>query len=174
MRRLTLELTPRAEAGGVSLVRDDALGAADQAYDGCRSASGVERPVRPHPCGAGRPRQWSRPTRPPACGAAAAERGSCARHVPRAQRTGGNCDAAASWDRGTRSLMGALPRRRGDAGGTGCVNRVRGRHSAAVKNALARRRLQLPVSGQTSACSGALVTRLPKRASMAGGVLVWA
>ena len=45
---LTLELTPRAEAGGVSLVRDDALSAADQAYGACRSASGVERPVRPH------------------------------------------------------------------------------------------------------------------------------
>ena len=44
---LTLELTPRAEASGVSLVRDDAPRAADQAYDACRSASGVERPVRP-------------------------------------------------------------------------------------------------------------------------------
>ena len=47
-RGLTLELTPRAEAGGVSLVRDDAPSAADQAYAACRSASGVERPVRPH------------------------------------------------------------------------------------------------------------------------------
>jgi len=45
---LTLELTPRAEVGGVSLVRDDAPSAADQAYAACRSASGVERPVRPH------------------------------------------------------------------------------------------------------------------------------
>ena len=42
-----MELTPRAEASGVSLVRDDASRAADQAYDACRSASGVERPVRP-------------------------------------------------------------------------------------------------------------------------------
>ena len=42
-----MELTPRAEASGVSLVRDDAPRAADQAYDACRSASEVERPVRP-------------------------------------------------------------------------------------------------------------------------------
>jgi len=47
-RGLTFELTPTAEADGVSLVRDDATPAADQAYDGCRSGSGVERVVRPH------------------------------------------------------------------------------------------------------------------------------
>ena len=46
---LTLELTPRAEAGGVSLVRDDSTSGADQAYAACRSASGVERVVRRHP-----------------------------------------------------------------------------------------------------------------------------
>jgi hypothetical protein len=44
---LTFELTPTAEADGVSLVRDDAPRAADQAYDGCRSGSAVERGVRP-------------------------------------------------------------------------------------------------------------------------------
>jgi len=49
---LTLELTPTAEADGVSLVRDDAPSAADQAYDGCRSGSGVERLVRPAGAGA--------------------------------------------------------------------------------------------------------------------------
>jgi len=48
LRRLTFELTPRAEAGGVSPVRDDATPAADWAYDACRSESGVERVVRPH------------------------------------------------------------------------------------------------------------------------------
>ena len=47
-RRLTFELTPRAEAGGVSPVRDDATRAADRAYDACRSESGVERVVRHH------------------------------------------------------------------------------------------------------------------------------
>jgi hypothetical protein len=45
---LTFELTPAAEAGGVSLVRDDAPSAADQAYAARRSGSGVERGVRPH------------------------------------------------------------------------------------------------------------------------------
>ena len=45
---LTFELTPRAEAGGVSPVRDDATPAADRAYDACRSESGVERVGRPH------------------------------------------------------------------------------------------------------------------------------
>ena len=45
---LTFELTPRAEAGGVSPVRDDATRAADRAYDACRSESGVERVVRHH------------------------------------------------------------------------------------------------------------------------------
>jgi len=45
---LTFELTPRAEAGAVSLVRDDATAAADQAYSARRSESGVERVVRPH------------------------------------------------------------------------------------------------------------------------------
>ena len=48
VRGLTFELTSRAEAGGVSPVRDDATPAADRAYTGCRSASGVERGVRPH------------------------------------------------------------------------------------------------------------------------------
>ncbi len=46
-RGLTFELTPRAEAGGVSPVRDDATPDADRAYTGCRSTSGVERGVRP-------------------------------------------------------------------------------------------------------------------------------
>jgi hypothetical protein len=46
-RGLTFELTPTAEAGAVSLVRDDAPCAADQAYSACRSGSGVERGVRP-------------------------------------------------------------------------------------------------------------------------------
>jgi hypothetical protein len=46
-RGLTFELTPTAEAGSVSLVRDDAPRAADQAYAACRSGSGVERRVRP-------------------------------------------------------------------------------------------------------------------------------
>ena len=46
---LTFELTPRAEAGGVSPVRDDATPAADWAYDACRSESRVERVVRRHP-----------------------------------------------------------------------------------------------------------------------------
>jgi hypothetical protein len=45
---LTFELTPTAEAGSVSLVRDDAPSAADQAYAACRSGSAVERGVRPH------------------------------------------------------------------------------------------------------------------------------
>jgi hypothetical protein len=47
LRGLTFELTPTAEAGGVSPVRDDATPAADRAYDACRSGSGVERGVRP-------------------------------------------------------------------------------------------------------------------------------
>ena len=47
LRRLTFELTPRAVAGGVSPVRDDATPAADRAYATCRSESGVERVVRP-------------------------------------------------------------------------------------------------------------------------------
>ena len=47
-RGLTFELTPRAEASGVSLVRDDSTTGADQAYAACRSESGVERVVRRH------------------------------------------------------------------------------------------------------------------------------
>ena len=46
LRGLTFELTPTAEAGGVSPVRDDATPDADRAYDACRSGSGVERGVR--------------------------------------------------------------------------------------------------------------------------------
>lgn len=46
--RLTFEVTPTAEVGTVSLVRDDAPSAADQAYSACRSGSGVDRGVRPH------------------------------------------------------------------------------------------------------------------------------
>jgi len=45
---LTFELTPRAEAGGVSPGRDDSTTGADWAYTACRSESGVERVVRPH------------------------------------------------------------------------------------------------------------------------------
>ena len=45
---LTFELTPRAEAGVVSPVRDDVTAGADRAYDACRSESGVERGVRQH------------------------------------------------------------------------------------------------------------------------------
>ncbi len=48
LRCLTFELTPTAEAGGVSPVRDDATPAADRAYGACRSGSGVERGVRHH------------------------------------------------------------------------------------------------------------------------------
>ena len=48
MRRLTFELTPRAEAGAVSLVRDDSTTGADQACSARRSESGVERGVRQH------------------------------------------------------------------------------------------------------------------------------
>ncbi len=43
---LTFELTPTAEAGGVSPVCDDATAGADRAYAACRSGSGVERGVR--------------------------------------------------------------------------------------------------------------------------------
>jgi hypothetical protein len=53
---ITFELTPTTEAGGVSLVRDDALSAADQAYAACRSGSAVERGVMQH-LGGGR---WAR------------------------------------------------------------------------------------------------------------------
>ena len=74
-RGLTLELTPRAEAGGVSLVRDDAPSAADQAYDGCRSASGVERPVRPHRAVLAEHGGGLTPTAPPAYGAAVGREG---------------------------------------------------------------------------------------------------
>ena len=49
LRRLTFELTPRAEAGLVSSVRDDSTTGADRAYKACRSESGVERGVRPQP-----------------------------------------------------------------------------------------------------------------------------
>jgi hypothetical protein len=45
---LTFEFTRPAEAGGVSLVRDDATAGTDQAYTACRSGSGVQRVVRPH------------------------------------------------------------------------------------------------------------------------------
>ena len=45
---LTFELTPRAEAGGVSRTGDDSTTGARPAYDACRSESGVERVVRPH------------------------------------------------------------------------------------------------------------------------------
>ncbi len=44
---LTFELTPTAEAGAVSPVRDDANAGTDRAYSACRSGSGVERGVRP-------------------------------------------------------------------------------------------------------------------------------
>ena len=43
----TFELTPTAEAGAVSPVRDDSTTGADRAYSACRSGSGVERGVRP-------------------------------------------------------------------------------------------------------------------------------
>ena len=52
LRRLTFELTPTVEAGGVSPVREDATAGADRAYAACRSGSGVERGVRPHPAAA--------------------------------------------------------------------------------------------------------------------------
>jgi hypothetical protein len=45
---LTFELTPTAEAGGVSPVTDDATNGGRRAYDACRSGSGAERGVRPH------------------------------------------------------------------------------------------------------------------------------
>jgi hypothetical protein len=45
---LTFELTPTAEAGGVSPVTDDATDGGRRAYDACRSGSGAERGVRPH------------------------------------------------------------------------------------------------------------------------------
>jgi hypothetical protein len=45
---LTFELTPTAEAGSVSLVRENVHRTADQAYAACRSRSGVERGVRRH------------------------------------------------------------------------------------------------------------------------------
>jgi hypothetical protein len=48
LRRLTFELTPTAEAGGVSPVRENSTSAADRAYAACRSGSAVERGVRPH------------------------------------------------------------------------------------------------------------------------------
>jgi hypothetical protein len=44
---LTFELTPTAEAGGVSPVTDDATNGGRRAYDACRSGSGAERGVRP-------------------------------------------------------------------------------------------------------------------------------
>ena len=46
---LTFELTPTAEAGGVSRDCDDSTTGAGPAYDACRSGSGVERGVRRHP-----------------------------------------------------------------------------------------------------------------------------
>ena len=46
--RLTFELTPTAEVGVVSPVRDDATAGTDRAYNACRSGSGAERGVRPH------------------------------------------------------------------------------------------------------------------------------
>ena len=49
---LTLELTPTAEADGVSPDGDDSTTGAGRAYDGCRSGSGVERLVRPAGAGA--------------------------------------------------------------------------------------------------------------------------
>jgi len=45
---LTFELTPRAEAGGVSPGCDDSTSGAAWAYTACRSESGVERVVRHH------------------------------------------------------------------------------------------------------------------------------
>ncbi len=48
MRCLTFELTPTAEAGGVSPDCDDAPSATGRAYAACRSGSGVERGVRRH------------------------------------------------------------------------------------------------------------------------------
>ena len=44
---LTFELTPTAEAGVVSPVRDDATNGTDRAYNACSSGSGAERGVRP-------------------------------------------------------------------------------------------------------------------------------
>jgi hypothetical protein len=48
VRRLTFELTPRAEAGLVSPGCDDSTTGADRAYKACRSESGVERGVSHH------------------------------------------------------------------------------------------------------------------------------
>jgi hypothetical protein len=48
LRGLTFELTPTAEAGGVSPVTDDATNGGRRAYDACRSGSGAERGVMPH------------------------------------------------------------------------------------------------------------------------------
>ena len=48
LRGLTFELTPTAEAGGVSPVTDDATNDGRWAYDACRSGSGAERGVRQH------------------------------------------------------------------------------------------------------------------------------
>ena len=48
MRGLTFELTPRAEAGGVSPDCDDSTTGAGRAYAACRSESGVERGVLRH------------------------------------------------------------------------------------------------------------------------------
>ncbi len=50
LRGLTFELTPTAEAGGVSPVTDDATNGGRRAYAACRSGSGVERGVRRHRC----------------------------------------------------------------------------------------------------------------------------
>ena len=47
LRGLTFELTPTAEAGGVSRDCDDSTTGAGPAYTACRSGSGVERGVRP-------------------------------------------------------------------------------------------------------------------------------
>jgi hypothetical protein len=44
---LTFKLTPRAEAGVVSLGGDDLTGGANPADSACRNESGVERGVRP-------------------------------------------------------------------------------------------------------------------------------
>ncbi len=48
LRILTFEVASTTELGTVSLVRDDAPSAADQAYSACRSGSGGDRGVRPH------------------------------------------------------------------------------------------------------------------------------
>ena len=46
---LTFEFTRAAEAGVVSPVCDDATAGTHRAYTACRSGSGVQRVVRPHP-----------------------------------------------------------------------------------------------------------------------------